>query len=162
MSFDKARIHPNTDLVDDNIAEAAASGDGSKDSDLCYIEYDADTKTATAHINTAGHLADLLYSSYASYPEGTTFKFAAGSQINEYDLEALAGYIKKSDNTEADYSWRTNYYYVDLYDLTATAALCNNTTGVIGKTIKWLRDNDRQFKGLILPKDHTLYGSEPR
>lgn len=158
VHFDQDRIHPNTDL-EDNMAEAATSGEGSNDSDQCYIEYDADTKTATAHINTAGHLADLLYSSYASYPEGTTFKFAAGSQINEYDLEALAGYIKKTDNTEADYNWRTNYYYVDLYDLTATDALCNNTTGVIGKTIKWLRTNDRQFKGLILPKDHTLYGS---
>lgn len=162
--FDKTRIHPNDDntnssILDDNIATTATSGDGSKDGDQCYIEYDADTKTATAHINTAGHLADLLYSSYASYPEGTTFKFAAGSQINENDLEALAGYIKKTDNTEADYAWRSNYYYVDLYDLTASAALCDNTTGVIGKTINWLRTNDRQFKGLILPKDHTLYGS---
>ena len=165
VSFDKTRIHPNTDL-EDNMAEAATSGEGSNDSDQCYIEYDADTKTATAHINTAGHLADLLYSSYASYPEGTTFKFAAGSQINEYDLEALAGYIKKSDNTEADYSWRTNYYYVDLYDLPATADLCNTPStenpdakGAIYNTIEWLRTNNRQFKGLILPKDHTRYGS---
>lgn len=180
--FDSStRIHPYAD-VQNNIQAQAASGAGGKDSDNCYISYDAATKTATAHINTAGHLADLLSTSYNSYPEGTTFKFASGSVINENDLKALAGYIATTGNSTTDMGWRSNYYYVDLYDLTASDALCKNATyytsedneviggtkevgdkkaagGVIFETIDWLRANNRQFKGLILPKDHTLYGS---
>ncbi len=151
------RIHPYNE-VKDNISEAAASGstggiDGCENS-VCTITYDADTKTATVHAPHAGHFAALMATNYAKYPEGTTFKFDNETNINLDDLKALAGTIG-----ENDYSWRSNYYYVDLFDLTATDDLCANTTGVIYQAIEWLRTNDRQFKGLILPKDHTLYGS---
>lgn len=154
-----ARIHPY-DAVKNNIGEAAGSSAGA-DGDECTITYDANTKIATVHTNTAGHFATMMASAYASYPQGTTFKFDATSKINIADLKALAGNINGTD-----YSWRSNYYYVDLFDLTASADLCNTPStenpdakGAIYNTIEWLRTNNRQFKGLILPKDHTLYGS---
>ena len=150
------RIHPYTE-VENNIQAQAASGDGGKDDDNCYISYDGTTKTATVYTNTTGHLANILATDYALYPEGTTFKFASTSVINENDLKALTGYITKTDNTTTDMNWRSNYYYVDMYDLTAEDALCGET-GVIGNTITWLRTNNRQFKGLILPKDQTSHG----
>lgn len=150
------RIHPYTE-VENNIQEQASQGAGTADADNCYISYDGTTKTATVYTNTAGHLANILATDYASYPAGTTFKFASTSVINENDLKALTGYITKTDNTTTDMNWRTNYYYVDMYDLTATNALCGET-GVIGNTITWLRTNNRQFKGLILPKDQTSHG----
>lgn len=150
------RIHPYAD-VENNIQAQAASGDGGKDNDGCFINYDATTKTATVHTKVAGHLANLLSTGYALYPEGTTFKFASECVINENDLKALTGYITTTDNTTNDRNWRSNYYYVDMYDLTATDALCGET-GVIGNTITWMRTNNRQFKGLILPKDQTAHG----
>lgn len=147
-------IHPYAD-VQDNIAEAAQSSTMEDACDpKCSIAYDAETKVATVHVTTPGHLAELMKTNYSGIPEGTTFKFDKTSNINAADLEALAGKIP--DN---DMAYRSNYYYVDLYDLTATNALCNNTTGVINTALEWMRTNDRQFKGLILPKDHTLYGS---
>lgn len=154
-------IHPYSD-VSDHIAKTAASGSMEDSCDpKCTITYDAATKTATVHVTTAGHLANLMATNYAAIPEGTTFVFDNTSTINEDDLKALAGNING-----VDYGWRSNYYYVDLYNLPATADLCNTPStenpeakGVIYKTIEWLRTNNRQFKGLILPKDHTLYGS---
>lgn len=154
-------IHPNSD-VSAHIAETAASGSMEDSCDpKCTITYDAATKTATVHVTTAGHLANLMATNYAAIPEGTTFVFDNTSTINEADLKALAGNING-----VDYGWRSNYYYVDLYDLTASPDLCNTPStenpdakGAIYKTIEWLRTNNRQFKGLILPKNHTMYGS---
>lgn len=159
-------IHPNSD-VSDHIAETAASGSMEDSCDpKCTITYDAATKTATVHVTTAGHLANLMATNYAAIPEGTTFVFDNTSTINENDLKALTGYITKTDNTTTDMNWRSNYYYVDLFDLEATSGLCvtpstenPDAKGVIYNTIEWLRANDRQFKGLILPKNHTMYGS---
>lgn len=157
------RIHPHTDVAN-NIAEAAGSGStGLSDNhtDPCYISYDPETKIATVHATQVGHFADIMATHYASFPIGTTFKFDSESNINLTDLKALAGTINS-----ADYSWRSNYYYVDLFDLPATSELCvtpssegPDAKGVIYQAIEWLRTENRQFKGLILPKDHTLYGS---
>lgn len=154
-------IHPYSD-VSEHIAVTAASGSMQDGCDpKCTITYDAATKTATVHVTTAGHLANLMATNYAAIPEGTTFVFDNTSNINEADLKALAGTINSTDM-----AWRSNYYYVDLYNLPATADLCNTPStenpdakGVIYNTIEWLRTNDRQFRGLILPKDHTMYGS---
>ena len=147
-------IHPYAD-VQNHIAEAAQSSTMEDDCNpKCSIAYDAETKVATVHVTTPGHLAELMKTNYSGIPEGTTFKFDNTSNINAADLEALAGNIPGNDM-----AYRSNYYYVDLYDLTATDALCNNTTGVINTALEWMRTNDRQFKGLILPKDHTQYGS---
>ena len=157
------RLHPystdGTDVLDDNIAVVAAAS-GNTDTDDCSITYDSATKIATVHATKDGHFANLMASSYEGFPVGTTFKFDAASKINENDLKALAGTIIKSDNTQSlDANWRSNYYYVDLFDIVADEATCDNTKGAIGKAIEWMRDNNRQFKGLILPKNHTQYGS---
>ena len=158
------RIHPFIDIAD-NISEAAASGDatvtGCND---CKITYDAAKGVATVHAVHEGHFADLMKALYASYPQGTTFRFDESCHLNLDDLKALCG-----KNTDNDMNWRSNYYYVDLYDVPATEALCKSATfvnnqktaegGVIYQWIEWMRENDRQVKGLILPKDHTQYGS---
>ncbi len=157
------RIHPFTDIAD-NITEAAASGDATVSGcNDCKITYDATKGVATVHAVHAGHFAELMKTLYAGYPQGTTFKFdAACASLNELhlnldDLKALCG--KNPDN---DMNWRSNYYYVDLYDVPATSDLCATPTtgnGLIYQWITWMRENDRQVKGLILPKDHTQFGS---
>lgn len=160
------RIHPFTDDIADNISEAAASGDatvtGCND---CKITYDAAKGVATVHAVHAGHFAELMKTLYAGYPQGTTFRFDESCvHLNLDDLKSLCG-----KNTDNDMNWRSNFYYVDLYDVPATEALCKSATfvnnvktaegGVIYQWIEWMRENDRQVKGLILPKDHTQYGS---
>lgn len=123
----------------------------SDNDNCCYISLSADGTVATVHATTAGHFATMFNNAngYSTFPAGTTFKFDSSSNINIDDLKKLAG-------TE---TWQSNKYYVDLFDLIASDALCNNNTGVIGEAITWMRTNDRQFKGLILPKNHKLYGS---
>ena len=147
-----SRIHPYEE-VQNNVSEVAGSS-ANEDGDKCSITYDATTKVATVHTNEPGHFATMMETRYGNYPLGATFKFDATSKINMADLQALAGKINAND-----YSWRSNYYYVDLFDIKADKTTCDNTTGAIGKAIEWMRDNDRQFKGLILPKNHTQYGS---
>lgn len=120
------------------------------DNDECYISLSADGTVATVHATTAKHFATLFGDNgYNTFPEGTTFKFDSESNIDLDDLKKLAGIE----------SYQSNKYYVDLFDLTASTTLCDNSTGVIGEAISWMRTNDRQFKGLILPKNHKLYGS---
>lgn len=154
------RIHPySSTVIDDNIAEVAAAS-GNTDGDGCSITYDSATKIATVHATTAGHFANLMATNYSGFPIGTTFKFDAESKINENDLKALAGTIIKSDGTQSlDAAWRSNYYYVDLFDIKADKTTCDYQTGEITKAIEWMRTNNRQFKGLILPEDHTIWGN---
>lgn len=159
------RIHPFTNIAD-NISEAAASGDATLSGCTdCKITYDATKGVATVHAVHPGHFAELMKTLYAGYPQGTTFKFDKDcKQLNLDDLKSLCG--KNIDN---DMTWRSNYYYVDLYDVPATSDLCKSATfennekiaegGLIYQWIEWMRENDRQVKGLILPKDHTQYGS---
>ena len=164
------RICPFTDLAD-NISEAAASGDATVTGcSNCKITYNATAGVATVHAVHEGHFAELMKTLYAGYPQGTTFKFDKDCVLNLDDMKALCGTIYDASNqTYNDMNWRSNYYYVDLYDVPATEALCKNATfvnnvktaegGVIYQWIEWMRTNDRQVKGLILPKDHTRYGS---
>jgi len=133
------RIHPFTNIAD-NISEAAASGDATLSGCTdCKITYDATKGVATVHAVHAGHFAELMKTLYAGYPQGTTFKFDAACVLNDADLQALCG-----KNTDNDMNWRSNFYYVDLYDVPATSALCDNTNGVIGQWITWMRTNVRQ------------------
>lgn len=158
--FDKdTRIHPYAD-VQDHVAEAAQSGGEAGgisgcEGNACKITYN--DGVATVHTIHAGHFAELMKTNYTSYPQGTTFKFDKDCVLNLDDLKSLCG-----KNTDNDMNWRSNYYYVDLYDVPATSDLCATPTtgnGLIYQWITWMRENDRQVKGLILPKDHTQYGS---
>lgn len=164
VEFDKTRIHPNdnnnSNPLDDNIAAAAASGEFELD-DHCKIEYDGTTGIATVTATHPGCFSKLMYKSnnYTKFPAGTTFKFTSTCQLNENDLKSLCGYINENGSNISDQNYRSNYFYVDLYDVPASSALCDYQSSVITNTISWMRTNDRQFKGLILPKDHTLYGA---
>ena len=165
-NFTRSRLHPyDSSVLDDNITEAAASGDATVSGcNNCKITYDATTGVATVHAVHEGHFAKLMKTLYAGYPQGTTFKFDKDCVLNLDDLKSLCG-----KNTDNDMNWRSNFYYVDLFDVPATEALCKSATfennektaegGVIYQWIEWMRENDRQVKGLILPKDHTRYGS---
>lgn len=162
-NFDRSRLHPyDSSVLDDNITEAAASGDATVSGcNDCKITYDAATGVATVHAVHEGHFAELMKALYAGYPQGTTFRFDESCVLNLNDMKALCGTIYDASNgTYNDMNWRSNFYYVDLYDVPATSALCANSTGsLIYDWITWMRSNDRQVKGLILPKDHTQYGS---
>lgn len=122
------------------------------DQDGCYISMSEDGKTATVHCPTAGHFA-THYNNWihhdAAY-DGITFRFDSQSNINLDDLKAIMA---------DQWTQYSNKYYVDLYDLPASFALCDDTNGVIGQWIDWMRTQNLQVKGLILPKNHTLYGS---
>ena len=163
VAFDKTRIHPNDDtnsnVLNDNIAEAAASGDFELE-DKCKIVYDAATGIATVTAIHAGCFSELMEknNNYSKFPEGTTFKFTSTCVLNENDLKSLCGYINKNGSNVSDMNYRSNMYYVDLYDVPQSSSLCDWQNGIITNTINWMRTNDRQFKGLILPKDHTVYG----
>lgn len=148
-------------LTDDDKAKYLDEGgtSGMSDKDGCYISIDETNKIATVHAPTAGHFAALFnkHINYNSDYDGYTFKFDSESNVNEDDLKVLAG--------GAAY-FNSNKYYVDLFDLPATTELCDDETGIITNVIKWMRNTNvasdqvktRQFKGLILPKDHTQYG----
>lgn len=137
------------------------------DADGCYMTKDETNKVFTVHTPIAGHFKALFDRkiNYAEAYDGYTFVFDSESVVNEDDLLALVG----------DQTYQSNKYYVDLFNVPATKALCNwddpdnpNEVGIITKVIKTIRERNRnitdanncyQFKGLILPKDHTVYGS---
>lgn len=156
-------IIPETDSEGNTIDYAShiqTGPSGMADSDGCYISIDETKKTATVHAPTAGHFAALFnkHINYNSDYDGYTFKFDSESNVNEDDLKVLAGGAA---------FYNSNKYYVDLFDLPATTELCGAGAGIITNVIKWMRNTNvasdqvktRQFKGLILPKDHTQYGS---
>ena len=137
------------------------------DADGCYMTKNETNKVFTVHTPVAGHFKALFDRkiNYAEAYDGYTFVFDSESVVNEDDLLALVG----------DQTYQSNKYYVDLFNVPATKALCNwddpdnpNEVGIITKVIKTIRERNRnitdanncyQFKGLILPKDHTVYGS---
>ena len=155
-------IIPETDSEGNTIDYAShiqTGPSGMADSDGCYISIDETNKIATVHTPTAGHFAALFnkHINYNSDYDGYTFKFDSESNVNEDDLKVLAGGAA---------FYNSNKYYVDLFDLPATTELCGAGAGIITNVIKWMRNTNvasdqvktRQFKGLILPKDHTQYG----
>lgn len=170
--FDKEkRIHPYA-AVADNIDEKQPLGDV-EDEDGCYLAINDETKVVTVHTPIAGHFKALFDKKFLkggntldSNYEGYTFKFDSQSNINVADLKAIAGEI----------SYNTNKFYVDLFDLPYSEALCgwddpeksDSEVGIIAQAIRWMRNTGetgegavttRQFRGLILPKDHTVYGN---
>ena len=170
--FDKeSRIHPYS-AVADNIDEKQPLGDV-EDEDGCYLAINDETKVVTVHTPIAGHFKALFDKKFLkggntldSNYEGYTFKFDSQSNINVADLKAIAGEI----------SYNTNKFYVDLFDLPYSVELCgwddpdksDLEVGIIAQAIRWMRNTGetgegavttRQFRGLILPKDHTVYGN---
>lgn len=152
------RIHPYSE-VESIITQAATTGEMVL-GDGCKIEYNSSTGVATVTATHAGCFSKLMAqnNNYSKFPSGTTFKFTSTCNLNENDLKSLCGYINEDGVNVNDQAYRSNYYYVDLYDVPQSSALCHSQTSVITNTINWMRTNDRQFKGLILPKDHTVYG----
>ena len=132
----------------------------------CSITKDATNKIATVHTVHPGHFKALFNQdfNYNDY-KGWTFKFDSSCNLNEADLLTLVG----------NQTYQSNEFYVDLFDVPATEELCYwddpdhpEKVGLITKVIKEIRDrnstitdqsNNYGFKGLILPKDHTIYGS---
>ena len=133
----------------------------------CYITKDSDNKVATVHTVHPGHFKALFKQdfNYANDYIGWTFKFDSACNLSEADLLTLVG----------DKDYQSNMYYVDLFDVPATEEFCYwddpdhpEKVGLITKVIKEIRErnstitdqsNNYGFKGLILPKDHTIYGS---
>lgn len=129
----------------------------------CSIDKDSENKIATVHTVHPGHFKARFQQNfnYTDY-KGWTFKFDNACNLNEADLLTLVG----------NQTSQSNEFYVDLFDVPATAKLCNwegsANPGIITMVIKEIcernstitdQHNNYGFKGLILPKDHTIYGT---
>lgn len=155
--FDKTRLHPySSETLDDNIAEAAASGSFEDSCDpKCRIDYDADAKTATVYAYTPEHFKALMEASenYKKFAAGTIFTFDASCKLDAADLAALAG-----DATNGNY----NKFFVDLYNLPASyeyESTSYNYETIISDAIGLLRTNNWQYKSLLLPKSNENLGT---
>lgn len=93
------------------------------------------TDVYDVHVTTAGSFATLFAQS--TYADGATFVFDEDCVVDQNDLLCLA------TNGGAK-------YYVDLFDIPTT----NNTIETaLNGAITTMQGNDKQFRGLIWPKD---------
>lgn len=158
LSSDVDKIIPT--LTDEQKAEylnieeivPAPAGAWQDANGCCWISYDSTTKVATVHAKKPGHFATLFNAHKNDFADGTTFVFDSSSKPNAADLAILAG--------EKD-QWGTNTnrntFYVDLYDIPTGEG--TTIEAAITEAINMMRENNWQYKGLLLPKNPTTVGT---